>query len=109
MANATSVTSRQGTMQLRGIFKEMWRVNATMNVGSLDDGVGETNTIAVPGVALGDVVLGVSMKVDLAGITVNAYVSAANTVSVRFQNESGGTVDLASTTIVVVVGRPAWL
>jgi len=51
---------------------------------------------------LGDFVL-VSLGVDLAGITVTGYVSAANVVSVRIQNESGGTLDLASTTVAVRV------
>ena len=106
MANATAVTSSQSRSQFQGIFNEMWTVKATMDVGSLADGVGETNTIAVPGVALGDIVLGVSMGVDIVGITVSAYVSAANVVSVRFQNESAAAPDLASTTIKCVVVRP---
>jgi hypothetical protein len=59
----------------------------------------------VPGVKLGDVVLGFSMGVDLSGLSVDPYVSAADTVSIRFQNESGATVDLASTTVRCVVGR----
>jgi hypothetical protein len=50
-------------------------------------------------------VLGFSFGVDLQGMTVTAYVSAANTVSIRVQNESGSTIDLASTTIKLVIGR----
>jgi cystathionine beta-lyase/cystathionine gamma-synthase len=52
-------------------------------------------------------VLGVSFGVSLAGVTATAYVSAANTVTIRLQNESAGTVNLDSTTIRVVVGRLA--
>jgi hypothetical protein len=106
MANATSVTSLQGKQQFQGIFNEMWAVKALMDVGNLTDGTGETNTVAVPGVTLGDVVLGVSLGVDIAGMSVSAYVSAANVVSVRVQNESGGTLNLAETTIKLVVARP---
>jgi hypothetical protein len=47
----------------------------------------------------------VSFSLDLQGITVTAYVSAANTVSVRFQNESGGTLDLGSGTLRVRVRK----
>jgi len=80
-------------------------VTATLDAGSLVDGAGETDTVAVPGVALGDMVLGISFAVDEAGMSVHAYVSAANVVSIRVQNESGSTVDLASCKIRLVVGR----
>ena len=105
MAAATAVTSRRGNDSFRGLFSDTWSVTATLDASSLADGVGETNTIAVPGVKLGDIVLEVSMGVDISGISVTPYVSAADAVSVRFQNESGGTLDLASTTIRCVVVR----
>jgi hypothetical protein len=50
-------------------------------------------------------VLGVSFAVSEAGLTVTGYVSAADVVSIRVQNESGSTVDLASCKIRIVVGR----
>ena len=56
-------------------------------------------------VALGDMVIGASLGVDLVGLTVTGYVSAANTVKFRIQNESGSTADLASTTLRLVVVR----
>lgn len=108
MAAATSIQSQRGPRQFQGIFSEMWLVKATLDAGSLADGAGETDTIAVPGVALGDIVLGVSFGVDVAGITITGYVSAANVVTLRLQNESGAAPDLASTTIKVVVARPAF-
>ena len=105
MAAATSVTSRRGNDQFRGMFSDTWVVTATLDAGSLADAAGETDTVAVPGVALGDMVLGCSFAVDETGLTVTGYVSAAGVVSLRVQNESGSTVDLASTKIRVVVGR----
>ena len=105
MAAATSITSRRGNDQFRGMFSDTWLVTATLDAGSLVDAAGETDTIAVPGVALGDMVLGCSFAVDEAGLTVTGYVSASNVVSLRVQNESGSTVDLASAKIRVVVGR----
>jgi hypothetical protein len=105
MAAATAITARRGNDQFRGLFSDTWSVVATLDASSLINAAGETNTIAVPGVALGDIVLNVSMGVDLAGLTVTAYVSAANTVSIRFQNESEATVNLASTTVRCVVAR----
>jgi hypothetical protein len=105
MAAATAVVTRQGNDQFRGVFSDTWSVVCTLDAGSLVDAAGETETIAVPGVALGDIVIGFSFGVDLVGITVTAYVSAANVVTIRVQNESGSTVDLASTTVRLVVGR----
>lgn len=77
-------------------------VSATYDAGSLADGVGATTTVTVPGAALGDACLA-SLGVDAAAITVTCYISAANTASVRLQNESTGTLDLASTTLRVFV------
>lgn len=77
--------------------------SATYDTASLLDGAGVTTNIAVTGALLGDFVVAVSFGVDLQGITVSGYVSAADTVAVRIQNESGGTLDLASTTIRVSV------
>jgi len=66
--------------------------------GSLVDGAGETSSaITVTGAALGDYVL-VSAPYDLQGITATAYVSATDTVKIRLQNETTGTIDLASGT-----------
>ena len=77
--------------------------SATYDPASLIDGAGATTTVTVTGAVLGDFVTAVSFSLDLQGITLTAYVSAANTVSVRFQNESGGTIDLASGTLRVRV------
>lgn len=79
--------------------------SATYDAANLADGAGATGTVTVTGAALGDFVVGLSFGVDLAGITCTAYVSAANTVSFRLQNESGGALDLASTTVRAVVGK----
>lgn len=76
--------------------------SATFDPSSLADGAGETTTVTVTGAALGDFALA-SFSLDLQGITVTAWVSSANTVSVRFQNESGGLLDLSSGTLYVKV------
>jgi hypothetical protein len=105
MASASSVVTRRGNDQFRGLFSDTWAVKCTLNPGSLSDGAGETDDVTVPGVALGDMVIGASLGVDLVGITVTGYVSAADTVKFRIQNESGSTVDLASSTMRLVVVR----
>ena len=87
---------------VRAVLAGILTGSATYDTASLVDGAGATTTITVTGAVLGDFVL-VSFGVDLQGISVTAYVSAADTVSVRIQNESGGTLDLASTTVRALV------
>jgi hypothetical protein len=76
---------------------------ATYNLASLSDGAGATE-VGIPciGAVLGDYVL-VSMGVDTQGIMVTGYVQAAGLIDIRYQNETGATIDLASTTVRVRV------
>jgi hypothetical protein len=76
--------------------------SATYDPPSLVDGAGATTTVTVTGAALGDFATA-SFSLDLQGVSVTAWVSAANTVSVRLQNETGGTIDLASGTLWAMV------
>lgn len=76
--------------------------SAVFDPASLADGAGATTTVACVGAALGDFALA-SFSLALQGITVTAWVSAVDVVSVRFQNESGGVLDLASGTLRVRV------
>ena len=79
-------------------------LNATTTFNYADgaDGVGENKTITVTGAALGDFAIA-ALAADLGGITASCYVSAADTVTVRFQNESGGVVTIGSVNIVATV------
>lgn len=70
----------------------------TYDPPSLADGAGATTTVSVTGAALGDMA-SASFSLTTSGITISAWVSAANTVSVRFQNESGGPLDINSGTL----------
>ncbi len=72
--------------------------STTYDPPSLADGAGVTTTLTVNGAALGDIVT-VSFGRDLQGVLLTGWVSAADTVSVRFQNESGGVIDLVSGTL----------
>ena len=109
MANATSVVVvKDGREQFQGVFDKVYEVRALINADSLTTGTNDADTIAVPGVALGDMVLGVSLGVSLAGIQATAYVSAADTVTIVFNNITAGTVNLAETTIKLVIGRPGF-
>lgn len=103
---ATAVTVDRGRQQFGGIFSDIWKVKATIDFASVLNAAKAVDTVAVPGVALGDVVIAVSLGVDVVDLALDAQVTAANEVSVVAVNATGGTVDLASTTIKLVVARP---
>jgi len=74
------------------------QIQTTINPSSLVDGAGETHQVTeVIGAVIGDFVV-VSAPYDLQGLTVTSYVQSNNTVEIRIQNETGGTIDLASGT-----------
>lgn len=80
--------------------------SATYDPGNLVDGAGaDASSITVTGAALGDFAEA-SFSLNTQGIDLIARVSAANTVIVRFQNETGGAIDLASGTLRVQVRKP---
>ena len=107
MASATAVVSRRGTDQFRGLFSDTWSVTAILDSASVATGAAGagTDTVTVPGVALGDMVIGMSVGVSEAGIVRRAYVSASNTVTIATNNLTGSSVDLASTTVKLMIGR----
>jgi len=105
MAAATAVTSRRGNDQFRGLFTDTWDVTCTLDAGAVSGGATDTDTVTVPGVALGDMVLGFGMTVSEAGLVKRAYVSAANTVTIVTYNPTGSSVNLAAATVNLVIGR----
>ena len=108
MASATAVVSKRDNATWRGLFNDTWSVTATLDSASVASGASgaATDTITVAGVALGDMVIGMSVGVSEAGVVRRAYVSAANTVTVATDNLTGSSVDLASTTIKLIIARP---
>ena len=100
----------QGKQQLQGIFNEMWAVTETVDFANAATGSGTFASVdlTVPNVALGDIVIGVSMGVDTVDGVVQGAVTAANVVTLTLLNNSAGAINLASTTCKFVVGRPSW-
>jgi len=72
--------------------------SVTYDMPSLASGEGVTATVAVAGAELDDHVV-VSFSTDLQGITMRAWVSAADTVSVRFENVTDRVIDLEPGTL----------
>jgi hypothetical protein len=106
MAAATAVVSRRGNDQFRGLFTDTWDVSCTLDTASIGTLATTTDTVTVAGVALGDMVIGMSVGVSEAGLMRRAYVSAANTVTIVSVNPTGTSVNLDSTTLQLIIGRP---
>ena len=75
---------------------------ATWDPASLASGSSVSTTVTVSGAALGDFVLA-SFSLSLSGLTLSAYVSTTNTVTVVIGNHTGTAVDIASGTLKVLV------
>jgi hypothetical protein len=106
-----AVTYEQGKKQFPGVFSELWTVTesaADFANAAVGSGTFASLDITVPGVALGDIVMGISVGVDTVDAVIGGAVTAANTVTLTLLNNSAGAINLASTTCKFIVGRPAW-
>lgn len=117
MANSVTVNSSvQNREQFQGLFNEMWVVRATVTD---QDAVAINDTLSisltVPGVALGDMVIGVSLNVDSFdaggdGAVIRAEVGSANTVNFIIHADVAEFAADAITNgvIKILIGRPNW-
>ena len=109
---AGTATVLQHRVQFPGLWTDMYQISITgANPSSIAAGAEDTQTYTITGLALGDMVLGESLSVsETVDADINAYVSAANTLTIRISNLNGAAaLDFAAgTTIKVLVGRPAW-
>lgn len=116
MANTiTLVSQKQGAEQFRGAFSDMWKVRATIDD---TDAIALNDTLAlsvtVSGLALGDIVLGGSVSLDLSDGTDQAVltyaVTAANTLTLYLHADLGEFAADALNGAVVrcLVARPIW-
>lgn len=112
MANqaATAVRQlRQTNGRIDHFCGELFMVSGTIDMASIATGAAGTDTGTITatgiGLALGDVVLGVSCSVNVNGLSLTADVTAADVITIRGLNLSGGAVDLASAVFRVIVAR----
>lgn len=96
-------------MQFTNLVDRVLVYTGTLDLGNAATGSGTfaSADVTVTGVALGDVVVGVSLGVDTVDTAVIGAVTAANTVTVTVLNNTAGAVNLASTTVRIVVLRLA--
>lgn len=103
----TSQQVRTGANAINDHFQKVFAAQGVWDADSIADGDEAVDTLTVTGVALGDIVLGVSCSVDVADLVLSAAVTAANEVTVSLANNTGGAVNLGSATYRVVVARLA--
>jgi hypothetical protein len=103
----TSITSNRNKSQFGGFFSDMWAVSyiESANIAPTT-GIDAISSVTVPGVALGDMVLWVSISVDANSMTITGNVSAADTVKICWANNTAGTITLTTPTVYFVVARP---
>jgi hypothetical protein len=77
--------------------------SASLNFGSIGAAAQADLTITVTGAAAGDEVIMALPAAPAAGIVFNAFVSAANTVTIRASNITAASVDPAAATYGVIV------
>lgn len=109
---ALVTTVNQGKQQMQGMFNEMWFVSCTgLDFADAATGSGTFASVdvTVPGVALGDILVGFpAVGVDTVDAVIGGAVTAANTVTLTLLNNSAGAINLAATTGKFIVGRPNW-
>lgn len=116
MADTFVVSSvRRERAQFHGLFSEMWLVKGTVTD---TDAITATDTLeidlTVPGVVLGDMVLGVCFNLDLNdgtdSATVTAEISAADTLTLHIVADVGqfAADAINGATWKALVGRPTW-
>lgn len=107
---ATVTNVAQGAKMFQGAFTELWLANLTVDPASIAAAGEDSSTFTIPNVVLGDVVIGLSCGVDQTiNADVNAYVSSANTLTIRISNlHASSALDLATSTWKVIIGRPSW-
>lgn len=110
MAAASSVTHLRGPRQFQGTFSEVWLVKATWDPASAAAGAQTTSdTVTVPGVKVGDMVLGISLSTEVAASPIiRGRVTADDTVVMAIISGTGVTADMASGNLKMIIGRPSW-
>lgn len=102
---ATRAAARR---QFQDIFKNVITYQGTLDLANAATGSGTfaSSDVTVTGAALGDFVV-VSLGVDTVDAAVIGAVTAANIVTVTLLNNTAGAVNLASTTVRIVVLQPS--
>jgi len=88
--------------QFPGVFSNVTVATGVKDFGTIADGADAQDTIAIPGVTAGDMVLGVASSAN-DGLTLSGTVAGANSVAITAVNNSGGAITATATAVYSVV------
>jgi len=91
--------------QYQGLYFQDITAKVSVTIPSVATGAGTSVTVNITGAQVGDEVKFIP-QFNLSGLVVTADVSAANTVTVKAVNFTGGTVNLGAQTAFIRVSRP---
>ena len=92
----------ENTLKVHAINKVEKSATLAYDPPSIAAGATASTTVTLTGAVMGDIVVA-SINRSLAGMDMWAYVSATDTVTVVFKNETASAIDLASLTIKVKI------
>jgi hypothetical protein len=95
----------RGRRQYVGLVQNTYCASKVSDLASIAAGAQNTAvTVSIPGVTLSRVNrVSVMVPISAAALDISGYVSANDTVTLLASNNSGGAIDLASTTFYVLV------
>jgi hypothetical protein len=102
--NATSVmtfTSGTSGASIRNVSPNPFSLSQVWNPSSIANGASESINLTVTGATFGMVCSAV-LSISTSGLTLSASVSAADTITATLTNNTGGAVDLGSSTLSVL-------
>ena len=101
----TDGTVNRLAVLMRDFARVLLSGSAVYDPPPISAAAGVTATVTVTGAALGDMVTGVSLSLDLKGLSVSGAVSAVDTVTVFLFNGMAAAIDLTSGTLRVRVEK----
>lgn len=101
-SNTISMLLIKGTAY--SIYTPELQFKSTIDVPSLANGAAYQTNFTAGGVTVGDFLI-VTASVNTLGVKIITWVDSANSVSIRFENNTGNTVDLPSATYFVIARK----
>jgi hypothetical protein len=102
MALTSVKINSNARQQFPGVFSNVTVASGVKDFGTIADGADAQDTIAIPGVAAGDMILGVSSSAN-DKLTLSGTVAAAGSVAITAVNNTGGSVTTTATAVYTVV------